>query len=148
MSVSFKYTYLVLSLFFVFAIYIYIVFISICNSFKCWTLFFLLTVEHYLRCQHVRNFAAAHFHLRCDSGDFWDLVMLARCPSRLDDNAGLWARVALLHYSVYTTVNSLRHRAGPSLSTKEVRRALHQAAVMGTRGHLRFQRLWRQCMGG
>ena len=92
------------------------------------------SVERYLRCRVVRDFAASRLALHYAEADAWPLLLMVATPDYVSDTPETWARVALLLYTAYRTVNSIKHSDSP-LSEEDTTRALSQALTEAVSGH-------------
>ena len=96
------------------------------------------SVEHYLRCNIGRDFAARRLGLFIAPEDAWSVLMLAAGRDQISDDPALLIRIALFHYTLYRATNALRHAAPAAPDT--VRRVLQQSLIEGVRGHQRSRR--------
>ena len=98
------------------------------------------SVEHYMRCRVVHDFARRRLNLDLEAGSRWQFMMLSAVPV---ESSVLLTQVALLHYVAYRAFNRLRHVSVPP---EDHLSFLQQLLVEGVRGHrasLRVHaRLW------
>ena len=91
------------------------------------------SLQHYLRCRVVHDFAQRHIGLDLAGDQRWAEMLYVSDTSSRRDPIRHSQRVAILHYVIYRAVHALRH-TGP-LHCEEVDRLLQQALIEVTRGH-------------
>ena len=90
------------------------------------------SVEHYVDCPQVVQFAKHRLHLTCRFGTRRQYWLMAAGDDPDNSEPSWWARQSLLHYAVSRTTNAARIAGG--LAAHEAQPALWQATLEGCKG--------------